>query len=48
MAGAIGGFASEVYEIQDASRKAAEEHGATPSADGDGGGGDGGDGGDGA
>ena len=31
VAGAIGGFASEVYEIRDASRKAAEEHGATPS-----------------
>ena len=26
VAGAIGGFASEVYEIRDASRKAAEEH----------------------
>jgi hypothetical protein len=26
VAGAIGGFATEVYEIQDASRKAAEEH----------------------
>ncbi len=33
VAGAIGGFASEVYEIKDASRKAAEEHGATPSDD---------------
>ena len=27
VAGAVGGFASEVYEIRDASRKAAEEHG---------------------
>jgi len=35
VAGAIGGFASEVYEIQDSSRKAAEEHGTTPSGDGD-------------
>jgi hypothetical protein len=26
VAGAVGGFASEVYEIRDASRKAAEEH----------------------
>jgi hypothetical protein len=26
VAGAIGGFASEVYEIRDASRRAAEEH----------------------
>jgi hypothetical protein len=34
VAGAIGGFASEVYEIRDASRKAAEEH-PEPSADDD-------------
>ena len=26
VAGAVGGFANEVYEIRDASRKAAEEH----------------------
>ena len=26
VAGAVGGFASEVYEIRDASRKAADEH----------------------
>ncbi|HEY0697413.1 MAG TPA: hypothetical protein VGD43_06345 [Micromonospora sp.] len=26
VAGAVGGFASEVYEIRDASRRAAEEH----------------------
>ena len=32
VAGAVGGFASEVYEIRDASRKAAEEHAETPSA----------------
>ena len=30
VAGAVGGFASEVYEIRDASRKAADEHGDTP------------------
>ena len=29
VAGAVGGFASEVYEIRDASRKAADEHGET-------------------
>ena len=34
VATAIGGFASEVYEIRDASRKAADEHGeAEPPAD---------------
>ena len=33
VAGAVGGFASEVFEIRDASRKAAEEHAATPSDD---------------
>ena len=35
VAGAIGGFASEVYEIRDASRKAADEHGVAPPADED-------------
>lgn len=35
VAGAVGGFASEVYEIRDASRKAADEHGETPEDDGD-------------
>ena len=34
IAGAVGNFATEVYEIQDASRKAAEEHGEPgPEAD---------------
>lgn len=33
VAGAVGGFASEVYEIRDASRKAAEEHGETQADD---------------
>jgi hypothetical protein len=36
IAGAVGSFATEVYEIQDASRKAAAEHaepGATPGPD---------------
>ena len=33
VAAAIGGFASEVYEIRDASRKAAEEHGDQPGED---------------
>lgn len=28
---AVGGFASEVYEIRDASRKAADEHVASPT-----------------
>jgi hypothetical protein len=32
VAGAIGGFASEVYEIRDASRKAAEEHEVEPAS----------------
>jgi hypothetical protein len=32
VAGAVGGFASEVYEIRDASRKAAEEHTETPDS----------------
>jgi hypothetical protein len=36
VAGAVGGFASEVYEIRDASRKAADEHDADgPAQDGD-------------
>ena len=34
VAGAIGGFATEVYEIRDASRRAVDEHG-EPSASGD-------------
>ena len=34
VAGAVGGFASEVYEIRDASRKAADEHGEPPNGDG--------------
>jgi hypothetical protein len=33
VAGAVGGFASEVYEIRDASRRAAEEHGDEPAED---------------
>jgi hypothetical protein len=33
VAGAVGGFASEVYEIRDASRKAADEHAETPNED---------------
>jgi hypothetical protein len=32
VAGAVGGFASEVYEIRDASRKAAEEQDQPPAA----------------
>ena len=32
MAGAVGGFATEVFEIRDASRKAADEHGDTPDS----------------
>ena len=31
VAGAVGGFASEVYEIRDASRKAADEHEGGPA-----------------
>ena len=34
VAGAVGGFASEVYEIRDASRKAADEHGDAPDSGG--------------
>ncbi len=33
IAGAVGGFATEVYEIRDASRKAAEEHEAPGSGE---------------
>ena len=32
VAGAVGGFASEVYEIRDASRKAAVEHADAPGS----------------
>ena len=35
VAGAVGGFASEVYEIRDASRKAADEHADVQPDEGD-------------